>query len=130
MTLLLKTTKKAFLCFTAIFFLFLSCQSLPPEVELYQAKDYTKEECLEDLKKHKGIPIDEQIKLFENQGNRRSWIQNLEKDLTSNTLLMLKSLNTQDIQISNRIKSQKYANSEYLKLAKKYLDDLDFASSN
>ena len=125
--------------FLAIYFKALQIQlddieSLVDDYQLFYkqlaGKDYTKEECLEDLKKHKVIPIDEQIKLFENQGNRRSWIQNLEKDLTSNTLLMLKSLNTQDIQISNRIKSQKYANSEYLKLAKKYLDDLDFASSN
>jgi len=88
------------------------------------SKEYTKEECLDDLKKHHVTSLDEQIKLFEQQGHRRSWIQNLEKDLTSNTLVVLKSLDTSDIQISNRIKSQKYINSEYIKLAKKYFDQL------
>ena len=79
---------------------------------------------LDDLKKHHVTSLDEQIKLFEQQGHRRSWIQNLEKDLTSNTLVVLKSLDTSDIQISNRIKSQKYINSEYIKLAKKYFEQL------
>ena len=87
-------------------------------------KEYTKEEALEDLKNHHVTSLDEQIKLFDHQGHRRSWIQNLEKDLTNNTLIVLKTLDTKDIQISNRIKSQKYINGEYIKLAKKYFDEL------
>ncbi len=103
-------------------------ESLVDDYQLFykqlSGKEYTKEECLEDLKKHHVTSLDEQIKLFEHQGHRRSWIQNLEKDLTSNTLMVLKPLDTNDIQISNRIKSQKYINNEYIKLAKKYFDQL------
>ncbi|SFS41455.1 NitT/TauT family transport system substrate-binding protein [Succinivibrio dextrinosolvens] len=103
-------------------------ESLVDDYQLFykqlSGKEYTKEECLEDLKKHHVTSLDEQIKLFDHQGNRRSWIQNLEKDLTSNTLIVLKSLDTNDVQISNRIKSQKYINNEYIKLAKKYFDQL------
>ncbi|WP_031491274.1 ABC transporter substrate-binding protein [Succinivibrio dextrinosolvens] len=87
-------------------------------------KEYTKQECLDDLKKHHVTSLYEQIKLFDQQGNRRSWVQNLEKELTSNVLVALKSLDSNDIQISNRIKSQKYINNEYIKMAKKYFEEL------
>ncbi|MBP5243704.1 MAG: ABC transporter substrate-binding protein [Succinivibrio sp.] len=119
--------------FLAMYFKALQIQiddidSLVDDYQLFykqlSGKEYTKQECLEDLKKHHVTSLEEQIKLFEHQGHRRSWIQNLEKDLTSNTLIVLKSLDTNDIQISNRIKSQKYINNEYIKMAKKYFDEL------
>ncbi len=103
-------------------------ESLVDDYQLFyrnlSGKEYTKEDCLEDLKNHHVTSIDEQIKLFDKQGHRRSWIQNMEKDLTSNTLIILKTLDSNDIQISNRVKSQKYINGEYIKLAKKYIDEL------
>jgi len=91
----------------------------------YIGMEYSKAECLEDLKKHRVTPLNEQIELFKHNGNRRSWIQNLERDLTSNTLLMLKSMDSKDIQISNRIKSQKYINNTYIEMTKKYFDELN-----
>ena len=119
--------------FLAVFFKALQLQidDVDSMVDDYQqfykelaGKEYSKEVCLEDLNNHQVTALDTQIELFENKGHRRSWVQNLEKDLTSNTLMVLKSMDTNDIQISNRIKSQKYINGEYIKLAKKYFDML------
>ena len=84
----------------------------------------TEEFCLDDLKGHIVFPLEEQLKMFSTEGNRRSHIQKMEKEITGKTLLILRTMESKDIQVSHRISSQKYINNRFIQMAEKYYNEL------
>ncbi len=90
----------------------------------FSGKDYPESFCLYDLKKHTVYNLRKQLKFFNRDGNRKSIIQKIEKQISSDILLYLYE-NTDQLNQKIHINKIKKTTDKYLRDAKKILSSME-----
>ena len=88
-------------------------------LKIYSGRDYSEEFCLYDLKAHPVYTVDEQIRLFDSDGNNLSAVEKLERHLISR----MKLISMQPDAEYNPEEYKHNITSLFLKIAKRFIQE-------